>query len=134
MNESVEYRDKTFLQFWKTERFPFLLTLPFIFGLGTSIFLIIQSFQTDIADLVGGSFFLAFTLIGYSLYYSSTYNVYRKGHLIYSAITEGNKQILKEVKLYNGNVVQKFPKVTTVMEKGVSFPFYDFTCNSQDLI
>jgi len=126
------YRDKTFYQFWKTERLPFLLTLPLIFGIGICSFLIISSFNKGFANLVGGLFFLGFISAGYMIYYKSMYSLYQKGFLIYTAIDSENKQVIKNAKIYNGNVSSKFIGIGKVLDKGLSLPIYEF--NKADII
>jgi len=47
------YRNKTLIEFWKSERLPFLFVIPVVIGLGASGFLIISSFQKGLAYLIG---------------------------------------------------------------------------------
>lgn len=125
------YRNKTLIDFWKSERLPFLFAFPVVIGLGVSGFLIISSFQKGLANLIGGLFFLGFISIGYIVYFSSMYGLYRKGHLLYSSI-KGYKKILTGVKIYNGNVDPKFVGYGKLLDKGLSLPIYDF--NKADII
>jgi hypothetical protein len=125
------YRNKTSIEFWKSERLPFLLALPVVIGLLVSGFLIISSFQRGLANLIGGLFFLGFISIGYIVYFTSMYRLYRKGHLVYSSI-KGDKRILTDIKIYNGNVDPKFVGYGKLLDKGLSLPIYDF--NKADII
>jgi len=59
------------------------------------------------------------------------YGLYRKGHLLYSSI-KGYKKILTGIKIYNGNVDQKFVGYGKLLDKGLSLPIYDF--NKADII
>ena len=81
--------------------------------------------------MIGGLFFLGFISAGYLIYFSSMYGLYKKGHLIYSAI-KGEKKILTDIKIYNGNIDSKFVGVGKVLDKGLSLPIYDF--DKADLI
>jgi len=119
------YRNKTSMEFWKSERLPFLLAIPFFFGFGVSGFLIISSFQKGPGNLIGGLFFLGCVSTGYILCFSSMYRIYRKGHLMFSSI-KGNKRILTDIKIYNGNADPKFAGYGKLLDKGLSLPIYEF--------
>ncbi len=130
LENSDDYRNKSFIEFWKSERSPFLFISSILIGLGLSIFLIIHSFLNEV-NLTGGLFFLGFVLIAYLFYFHIMYGLYRNGYLIYTSI-KCNKQVLPNVKIYNGNVDMKFLGFQIILDKGASFPSYDF--NKADII
>jgi len=119
------YRAQSFIRFWKSERLPFLFVLPVVIGLGVGVILLISSFYKGFPNLIGGFFSLGVISAGYIFYFNSMYRLYRKGHKVYSAI-KGEKKILTDVKVYNGNVDMKFVGYGKLLDKGLSSPFYDF--------
>lgn len=128
---SIDYRNKTFIGFWRSERLPFLIAFPMIIGLSFSVFMSLRAIQKGLPNLIIGFYILGFILIGYVIYYYSMYEIYKKGYLIHKAIKRKHI-ILTDVKIYNGNVHPKLLKSKEVLDKGLSFPFYDF--NKADII
>lgn len=130
-DKSRGYRDITLIKFWKSERLPLLFALPVVIGFGLSCFLIISSFQNGFGNLIGGLFFLGVISSVYMIFFYSMYGLHRKGYLIYSSIN-GDKQILTDIKIYNGNVYVKYVGYRKLLEKGLALPIYDF--NKADII
>ncbi len=127
MPEQVEkYRDKTFFQFWKSERLPFLMALPILFAVVMGSGILINYFQQGKGDRGAAVFLLGAASIIYLVYYYVMYRFYRRGRLAYDAI-DGNKHVLRDVKLSSSNANTMCLKKQKLLDKGLDVPIYEFT-------
>jgi hypothetical protein len=130
-NKPIGYREKSFKEFWKSERLPLLLTLPLILALMFSGFFIISYFQKGLQNLIAGLFFLIFAISSYFLYYNLVYESYRLGHQVYKSINSQYIEILEDIRIsvsnWNGtpsNLNTSWSKA--VISKGfLNIPNYD---------
>jgi len=114
------YRDETFKEFWKSERSLYMF-LPFLIAglvaIGTCITQVLKNNILFTFFTFAGFLFLAFIALAYLAFYFLMYHFYKKGYTISTAIN-GTKNILNDVKVYNGNIAPVFGSL--------SFVSYDF--------
>ncbi len=126
LEQAEKYRDKTFFQFWKSERLPFLMVPPILFAVVVGSGILINYFQQGKGDWGAAVFLLGTVLIGYIIYYYVMYRAYRKGHFAYHAI-DGNKHVLRDIKLSSSNANTMCLKKQKLLDKGLDVPIYEFT-------